>query len=155
MQCAPQTEQHRWLQKFVGTWNLEADCLGPDGKSEVWKTTEDIKAVGDYWLVCEQTAEGFTSLMHLGYDPGRESFVGSWIDTMHASLWNMTGELSADETTLTLAAEGPNMHDPSKMARYRDQLEYVDADRKRMVSSMQADDGSWTVFMTVEGTRIK
>ena len=59
-----------------------------------------------------------------------------------------------EKRVLTLEADGPSMADPNVTATYRDQIELVSADAKRMVSSMLGADGSWTTFLTMEARRI-
>jgi hypothetical protein len=41
------------------------------------------------------------------------------------------------------------MSEDGKLARYRDVIEIVSADQRTMSSEIQADDGTWTRFMTM------
>lgn len=81
-------------------------------------------------------------MVAVGYDPAQQHFVGSWVDTMQTHLWILKGALSEARKTLTLEAQGPSSTDPSTMATYRDQIELVDANHKRLVPSVQNPDGS-------------
>ena len=157
-QPSDQLEQHKWLQQLVGEWNVTSEAsMGPDGESVRWESKESVRAIGDFWIVTEGTADNngtpFTSLMTLGYDPSKKAFVGTWIDTLQTTLWSYVGQLDESRRTLTLEAEGPSLGDPTKTAKYRDQVELIDANLRRMTSSMLAEDGSWTTFMTVEARR--
>ena len=70
-------------------------------------------------------------------------------------MWSYVGHLDASKRVLTLEAEGPSFEDPSKTAKYRDQIELVGSDLKRTTSSVLGGDGNWTTFMTVEARRVK
>lgn len=56
-------------------------------------------------------------------------------------------------TPLTFDSEFPTLHDPETPTKYRDQLERIDANPKRMTSSALGADGEWQRFMTVEYRR--
>ncbi len=92
--------------------------------------------------------------MTLGYDPNKETFVGSWIDTMQTTMWTYVGHLSESKRVLTLEAEGPSFEDPSKTARYRDEIVLISSEEKRTTSSVLGEDGNWTTFMTVNARRV-
>ncbi len=158
--AAPGTAEHAWLQQLVGEWraNARATMLA-DQAPITFESTERVRSLGGLWVLAEGNASmdggQFQSVMTVGYDPAKQSFVGSWIDTTTPVLWSYRGSLDGARKTLTLEAEGPDFHDPAKRANYRDQIELIDADHKRMVSSVQNPDGSWTEFMRAEYVRAK
>ena len=94
-----------------------------------------------------------TTMMTLGYDPSRKRFVGTWIGSMMTNLWVYDGFLDEAGRVLTLEAEGPNMAEEGKMARYRDVIELRSDDHRVLTSHMLGDDGTWTQFMTAEYRR--
>jgi Protein of unknown function (DUF1579) len=154
-----QLPQHEWLHQFLGEWENTSETLaGPGGEAVDWESTETIRSIGGLWIVSDCTVRTggqlFTAQMTVGYDLRSEAFVGSWVDSAQMTLWTYEGQLDEDRRVLTLEAEGPSMVDPSRTVLYRDQLELIDADTKRMMSSVQEADGSWTVFMTAEGRRV-
>ncbi len=160
MQPTNKLEQHEWLQQLVGEWNVSSKAImEPGGDSTTWESKESIRSIGGLWIVAEGTADNdgqpFTSLMTLGYDPNKEAFVGSWIDTIQTTMWSFGGHLDASKRVLTLEAEGQSFGDPSKTAEYRDQIELVGPDQKTTTSSVLGEDGNWTTFMTVEARRVK
>ena len=160
MQPTNKLEQHEWLQQLVGEWNVCSEAImEPGGDPMTWESKESTRSIGGLWIVAEGTADNdgqpFTSLMTLGYDPNKEAFVGTWIDTMQTTMWSYVGHLDESKRVLTLEAEGPSFGDPSKTAKYRDQIELIDSDEKKTVSSVLGEDGSWTTFMTVEARRVK
>lgn len=153
-------EQHEWLRQLVGEWSLTGEAImEPGADPTTWESKESIRSIGDLWIVVEGTADNdgdpFVSLMTLGYDPNKGAFVGTWIDTMQTTLWSYVGHLDESGRILTLEAEGPSVGDPGKTARYRDRIELLGPDAKRMTSSMLGEDGRWTTFMTVEARRAK
>jgi hypothetical protein len=161
MKAEPQQE-HQWLQKLVGEWEFEAEATMKPGEPPVKSTgTESVRSVGGLWIVAEGKGEmpgggPATTLMTLGYDPQKKRYVGTWIGSMMTHLWVYDGALDAAERVLTLDAEGPSMAAPdSKMARYRDVIEFKNDDYRVLTSHMLGDDGTWQHFMTAHYRRKK
>ena len=91
-----------------------------------------------------------TMLITLGYDPQRQRFIGTWIGSMMTHLWIYDGRLDAAQKVLTLESEGPDFSgDGSKMAKYRDVIEWKSDDHRVLTSQALGDDGTWgPPFMT-------
>ncbi len=159
MQTEP-TEQHRWLDRLVGEWAFESECvMGPDQPPMTGKGTERVRKLGDLWIVCEGEGsvpgcDQMSSLMTLGYDPMKERFVGNWIGSPMAYLFVYEGELSADGGTLPLNTIGPSFDDPAKLAKYQDVIEMHPDGRRVLHSQLLKDDGSTMRFMTATYTRV-
>lgn len=154
--------EHQWLLSLVGEWEGTSSDVGeaqPGAEPVQWTFAEVIKPVGELWVVSEGSSKGgeqsFASRFTLGFDTTKRSFVGSWVDSMQTTQWTYTGELDAARNVLSLYAEGPSMTTPGETSTYRDQLQLVDADHKRMISAIQNDDGEWQTYMTVEFVRTK
>ena len=155
---SPALAQHDWLQQLVGEWDVTQRVnLDPELGPTVWESTEVVRAIGDLWVVSEGSAEydgaPFMSILTLGYDPAKEKFVGTWIDSIQTTLWNYTGELDAERHRLTLMTEGPSLTEPSKTVPYRDSIEILGPGHRRMTSSAKDEDGEWAVFMTADAVR--
>jgi hypothetical protein len=160
LQPTDRLEQHEWLQQLVGEWKVSSESsMEPGGDPTIWESKESIRSIGGLWIVAEGSADNdgppFTSLLTLGYDPNKEAFVGTWIDTMQTTLWSYVGHLDASRRVLTLETAGPSISGPGETARYRDRIELIGSDEKRMSSSMLGEDGSWTTFMTAEARRVQ
>ncbi len=160
LQPAAALEQHEWLQQLVGEWEFTSEAIAEPGtEAVVWKSRESSRSIGGLWIVSEGTAdsdgETFTSLMTIGYDANKETFVGSWIDSIQTTMWTYVGSLDDSKRILTLEATGPSMDDPNKTTEYRDQIELIGKDKKRLTSSALAKDGTWTVYMAGEAVRVK
>lgn len=152
------TEEHQWLQQFVGEWKSTTMATMPGMPAMQMTGTETIKPVGQYWTVTEVSAsmmnQPFNGQMTLGYNADDNEFVGTWVDSMTGQLWQYEGELEDDDTKLVLVGEG---HCPimGKNTKFRETLEWIDADNKRYTSEMQNDDGEWVTMMVSNATRVK
>ena len=69
-------------------------------------STESVRSIGPLWVVGEGSADAdgdaFRSVLTLGYDPEKESFVATWIDSVTPYLWTFTGQLDDAKKVLTL-----------------------------------------------------
>jgi len=152
-------EEHRWLQKFVGTWTFEGECsMGPDQPPMKSTGTEYVRTLGGLWTIGEGKAEmpgggECISIMTLGYDPVRKRFVGTFIASMMTHLWIYDGGIDATGRILTLGAQGPDMSggcgsgSGGAMANYRDIFEFLSDTHRTLTSRMQAKDGTWNEIM--------
>lgn len=160
MQPTEPQAQHAWLQRLIGEWDAVSEAtMEPGGEPMRMESTESVRAFGELWIVAEGNFDlggpPLRSMMTLGYDPRRDAFVGTWIDTMHATLWHYVGQLDDEERVLTLETEGPSFDDADTTARYRDRIELVDADHKVLTSSVEDGAGGWTTFLRAEYRRRK
>lgn len=152
MHATPQKE-HRWLEKLIGEWTYEgAAQMAPDQTPEKFTGTERFRSVGGLWFIGE--AEGDTpsgetaqTIITLGYDPHKRSFVGTFIASMMTFMWVYTGELDASEKMLTLHTEGPDMTKEGETAQYKEVIEFTSDDERTFTSSVQGADGQWQQLM--------
>jgi hypothetical protein len=159
-EAAAASPEHEWLRQLVGEWRVTSEAsMGADQPAMKIESTESVRAIGALWVLSEGSArmdgQPFTSLLTLGYDPVQGCFVGTWVDTLQTHLWIYRGTLDRERNTLTLEARGPGFDDPAQSALYRDVIEVVDRDHKRLISSVQGPDGAWTEFLRAESTRVK
>jgi hypothetical protein len=157
MHGEPQQE-HRWLDRLVGEWTFEAECLmGPDQPPMKSQGQEVVRSLGGLWTIAEGEGEmpdagSMKSVMTLGFDPSRERFVGTFIASCMTHLWTYDGGLDADGRVLDLDAVGPSMTGDGT-AKYRDSIEFVDDNHRIMTSRMLGEDGNWVQFMTAHYRR--
>lgn len=158
MPAEPQAEHH-WLHKLVGEWTYETEVLLEPGNSpEKCKGTESVRSLGGLWILAEGHGEmpgggAATMLLTLGYDPQKKRYLGTWVGSMMTHLWVYDGALDAEEKTLTLDSEGPDMSVEGKMAKYRDVIEFKSDDQRTLTSHMLDADGKWHVIMTASYRR--
>lgn len=72
---------------------------------------------------------------------------------MSSHLWKYVGSLSEDGKMMTLNCEGPSMTKDGETALYRDIIELIDTNHRRMKSYFQDENGEWQQMMTVNYTR--
>jgi hypothetical protein len=154
-------QEHQWLQRLVGNWNFEHECAAaPDQPKEKVRGTERIRSLGGLWTIHEGEGDmpggagKANTLMTIGYDPQRKTFVGTFIASMMTHLWIYdSGSLDPTGRILTLNAEGPNFNEPGKTAKYQDIIEFVNDDLRIFRSQALRDDGRWEQFMHAEYRR--
>ncbi|MDQ8730600.1 DUF1579 domain-containing protein [Bradyrhizobium sp. LHD-71] len=155
------TKEHLWLQRMVGDWDMEGECvMGPDQPPMKSKSFEQVKPIGSLWVIGEGEGEmpgGGAALTRitLGYDPQKGRFVGTFIGSMMTHLWLYEGTLDAAGKVLTLDCEGPSFAGDGTMAKYQDIIEMKSDDHRVMTSRVQGADGKWTHFMTANYRRKK
>lgn len=153
------TDEHRWLQKFVGRWSFESECvMGPAEERVHFRGTDTVRSLDGLWIVAELRSDmpgggEATMIMTVGFDTTRGRFVGSWVASMHDHLWVYDGWLDAGRNELTLEAQGPAPDQPGELRRYRDITEFVSDDQRRFRSVVLGPDGQWRQFMTSTFTR--
>lgn len=150
---APQAE-HAWLQKFVGEWSAEVDLYKAPGQPpEKSMGSESVKAIGGFWILAENRGtfgdQPFTGIMTLGYSPAQKQYVATWVDSMTSQLWTYAGTVDEAGAVLTLEAEGPCPMKGGELARFKETIEFVDADHRVFTSAMEAEDGSWVTRMVI------
>lgn len=162
LQAQPQfpgpEKEHDWLKQLVGEWESESEMvMAPGEPPHKMKGKESVRAIGGLWVVSDITGESpagpMTAVMTLGYDPQKKKYIGTWIDSHLNYLWHYEGTLDEMGKILTLDAEGPNMTDLTKKAKYRDVIEIKSKDHKVLTSSALGEDGKWTVFGTAHFRR--
>ncbi|GAB5405900.1 MAG: DUF1579 domain-containing protein [Aureliella sp.] len=153
------SEQHKWLRKFVGEWEVVSEAGAGEGQPPM-KTTSTMKStmLGNLWIVnkTETKAGGVTvnAIQTIGYDPKTKKYIGTWVDSMMNHLWHYKGTVDSTGMKITLAAEGPSMSGEGT-AKYRDAYEFTSDDTFTSTSSVLTADGKWVTFITGSGKRKK
>lgn len=50
--------EHAWLQKLVGDWTFESECVGEPGQpAQKFLGIEKVKSLGELWIVGEGQGE--------------------------------------------------------------------------------------------------
>ncbi len=160
MHGEPQKE-HLWLQQLLGAWTYEGESFaGPDQPPEKMSGSETVRTLGGLWIQIEGRTPGpdgaeMSSIITLGYDPAKQSYVGSFIASVMTMMWLYEGQLDESGKVLTLDARGPVFGVEGKWADYQDIVTIVDRDHWRLSSQVKGDDGRWTPFMSSDHHRVK
>jgi hypothetical protein len=156
MQAAA-TEQHQWLQQLVGTWKVSAEMPGAPGSEPMrMESTETVRRLGELWVLKESDAVvggfPFRAVMTIGYEPRKQAFSGTWVDSAQPVLWVYEGELDEDERVLILDTMGPDFTEQgigSKLVPYQDRMEFIDDDHRLLTSHRKGNDGKWQPFIEI------
>lgn len=106
MQMAEPTEQHKMLTGGAGVWDADITFWveGPDGPTSKSKGVETVQTVGPFWVASDLEYEfmGMNVKGHgvMGYDPGKEKFVGTWFDSTNPLVSTMEGSLEKDKNRI-------------------------------------------------------
>jgi hypothetical protein len=153
------TKEHQWLKQFVGEWQSSSKAHGPGMPDMEGKGTMKARMLGELWTVIDYQADfggmNMTAVQTIGYDAEKKKYVGSWVDSFQNILWTYDGTVDASGKKITLEAEGPNMMEPGKRTKFRDEYEFVSPEKMTITSSMLGSDGNWVTFMSGEAQRKK
>lgn len=152
------TAEHEWLTKFVGSWATDMEAMmSPDEPPMKCEGTMNSRSLGGFWVMNEMKGEmagvAMTGVQTIGYDPKKQKYVGTWVDSMSTHLWRYEGEVDESGKKLTLLADGPNFMGDGEMAKFRDTYEFVSEDEILATSSMLDPDGEWIDFAKGRMTR--
>ena len=151
------TAQHAWLEKFAGEWKVETEIHMVPGEEPVRGTgSESARMLGGFWVVGEGTGEmpGMTMkwILTFGYDPKKEKYVGTWIDSMSSQRWEYEGTVDESGKILTLETEGYCPME-QKTCKFRSTVEFKSDDLRVFTEKKQAEDGSWATAVVSTFTR--
>jgi hypothetical protein len=152
-------KEHRWLERLGGEWTSEMEAaMKPGDPPQTFTGTESVRSLGGAWFLCEGRGEmpgggSTTTIMTLGYDTAKGRYVGTFIGSMSTYMWVYEGAVDASGNVLTLETEGPSFTDESRMAKYRDAIEFRSDDHRVLTSRMQGEDGAWQQIMEVHYRR--
>lgn len=153
-------QEHQWLAQLAGDWEAEIECqMGPGQPPMKAKATQSSTMLGDRWLVAtsegEMMGEPMKSVLTIGYDPAKKSYVGTFYCSCGNELWTYVGQVSDDGKKLVLDTEGPNMMAPGTTSKYQETIEVKDKDHYVFTSSIEGPDGKLIKFMTADYARKK
>ncbi|MEQ8849342.1 DUF1579 domain-containing protein [Botrimarina sp.] len=145
--------EHELLQRFVGEWVVQSECVMEPGAAPVEsRGTVSSQPLGERWVVNRMRMHDgptkVTGLQTIGYDSNKSKYVGTWVDTMLDHLWVYEGDYDEASQTLTLNTTGPNLMGGGETTLYRDSYRFVDGDHIESRSEAQGEGGEWVTFMT-------
>ena len=148
------TDEHKLLQKDVGTWDATVKVWPMEGAEPMEsKGTEKNELLrGGLWLVSRFEGEAagmpFIGVGTTGYDPVEKQYVGTWIDTMTPHLMITKAEYDPKTKTMTGSAEG---RDAMTKEAYSSKVisRYVDDDTRVFEMHMPGKDGKHWKMMEI------
>ena len=154
------TEAHQWLKQFAGEWTTTSQAAMEPNQSPMECTGRmTSRMVGDFWVVSELSGDmgsmSFAGLQTIGYDPKKQKYVGTWVDSATDHLWHYEGTVDETGKKILLEAEGPNLMTDGQMTLFRDAYEFKTPDHIIATSSAQDENGNWVEFMTGDYRRVK
>jgi Protein of unknown function (DUF1579) len=131
------TAEHKIVTSDEGTWDATAKTYqnGPDSEPVVSKGVEiNTVVTGGLWLSSvykgDFGGEAFEGHGQFGYDPGKKKYVGTWIDSMSASLIVLEGTYNPETKTMAYVGDSGSPTDNTKVT-YR-MVTTAKSDRSRI-----------------------
>lgn len=151
------TASHAWLEKFAGTWDTTSLCGAPGEQTET-SGRMTAKLLGGRWMVAELSGEmpgggSMAAVLTVGFDPDRELYVGTWVDSMLDYMWRYEG--TVDGPALVLEAEGPNFMTGEGTTVFRDTYTFASPDHIVLTSAVKGDDGTWEPVLRSDMRRVE
>lgn len=133
--------------------------MGPDQPPVKGTGTESVESLGGLWAFAKgegvmPNGDTMRYFVALGYDVSFHEYRGAWFADVSSHLWKYVGTLSEDGKTMTLDCTGPHMMKDGVTANYRDVIELIDANTRRMISYGQDEEGNWQQFMVTNYRRV-
>ena len=144
------------LKKDVGVWDAKLK-MTMEGMEMEMAGVETNRMVGGNWVIGSfkgdfggQAFEGHSTI---GYDAAKGKYIGTWVDSMSASMTTMEGSL--DEKTGNLVFMVDSI-DPASGEKVKGKQIYEYKGDDTRVMKMQKQDGDeWVTEMTITYTRRK
>ncbi len=152
------TAEHQWLQQFVGKWESDIEIyMDPDSPPMRAQVTETYRSLGGFWVVGDivsRTPEmPFSGLYTIGYDPEKEVYVGTWIESMTSNLTTYEGTVDSDGTILVMETEAPCPMRQGRVMPFRETTEFIN-ENHRVSTTEIFEDGEWIPNVKIESRRI-
>ncbi len=151
------TRAHEWLAQGIGTWKVKGlYYIGPGQDPLDAEGTETVEMTGPFWQRGNLRIELFDSVIegvtYLGFDPMRQVFVSTWIDSANPYLYHYEG--SYDEQTRLLSLTGRNTDPTSgKQATYRSLAGYDLPNERSLSLSIEIPGSDETEILSYEYTK--
>lgn len=153
------TPQHEEMAREAGVWDAKVKTwMAPGAPPQESTGTETCQMLGGFWLESrfegEFGGEPYTGVAQTGYDPEKQEYVSTWIDTMTPSLLVSRGGYDADSHTLTLYSNEHTCCYTGTQKRLKLVTKYADADHKHFeMYETPADEENWSKTMEIDYTR--
>lgn len=150
----PLAPQHKVFEKDVGTWDAEVEVRPAPGAPVQASRGVSVNRLiaGGAWLVADYVADsGFEGHGVYGFDQTKNSYVGTWVDSMRRFLVIAEGDW--DEANKRMTYRGEAKMPDGRVLRWREETTTLDRDTQVFRSFMALPDGSDFEMMTVKYRR--
>lgn len=149
-------EQHRLLERKVGTWDATMTMAGTPGENKARYVVKldcgGLWLVGDYRGAFMDTE--FVGHEVQGWSSSKGKYVSTWVDSWIDTPLHFEGEYDAATQTLAMWTDGKDMA-TGKPIRERHDTTFVDADTMTYTMNHPQADGSYAAVMTITYRRVK
>jgi hypothetical protein len=158
MALAGPGEEHKALDRLVGTWNATIRMWMGPGEPTVSKGIATYEWIlGGRYLKSKHTSEiagmPFEGMGIDGYDRAQKFYYSLWFDTMGTGYMSLKGSATPDRTHISYTGM---MFDPAanREVKVREEVEWVDANKFvfSMYSEMPGPDGKPAEMKVMEMT---
>ena len=151
--------EHKQLAEIAGTFDCKVTVFLPDKKTvESTGVMKRAMVLGGRFL--QESFDGsfqgkpFKGLGLMGFDPGKNKYVGYWADSATNAIMQTEGTYDAKTKTYQFSGEDTEPFTGKKM-KARDTLKLVSADEHIMEMYRQPADGKEFKMMEIRFTRMK
>ena len=126
--------EHAVLKEQEGVWDATVENWIEPGAPPMTSRGIETNAIGmgGFWLVTDFRGDfggrPFQGHGLMGYDPTKQKYQGTWVDSMSPGLMTSEGTYDAKTKTLTCVVEGPDMS--GKISKMKEVSEWKDADTR-------------------------
>jgi len=129
---SPTAEHHR-LGEAVGRWAVECTYFMLPGQPPLQARAQDnIERVGPYWTLSnfrsEMMGAPFRGHAAVGFDPVKNKWVSTWIDSMSPFLFVLEGGFDTSGKVLAMTGEVAGLD--GRPVRYRTREEHLSRDHR-------------------------
>lgn len=152
------TEEHKLLQKDVGTWDAVIKVWPGEGAQpmESQGTEKNELLPGGLWLVSRFEGKigdmPFTGVGTFGYDPTEKKYIGTWVDTMSPYPLTTKGDYDAATKTSTAIGEGRDGM-TGKMMKTKMTTRFIDDNDRVFEMYAMGEDGTTQKMMEISYKR--
>ena len=111
-QAGQPAEQHEFLHKLVGEWDVESKWrMSPQEEFVPSKATVSRKLVLNKLFLMEEyhdksEQQPFSGIGMMGYDKVTKEYTSNWYDTMSSATWTSTGKIDSKGATISFNGGG-------------------------------------------------
>lgn len=158
MALAAPGDEHKALERFVGSWNATIKMWMGPGEPTISKGVATYEWIlGGRYLKSKHTSEvagmPFEGMGIDGYDRAQKFYYSLWFDTMGTGYMSLKGVASSDHKRISYTGM---MFDPTqgREVKVREEVEWVDANRFifSMYTEMPGQDGKSIEVKAMEMT---